>query len=249
MQASTQIRESIARVVALRQTVADQPDLARALHTVKHVQAQRFAGTYQDLLRSESYAAAANFFLEELYSAKDYAERDAQFARIAGALQRTFPEQVVATAVALAELHHLTEELDLAMALNWQLQPGLPTAQAYVLAWRAVGRREDRMWQLDTVLRIGQELGQLTRKPGLRLMLKMMRKPAQLAGLGSLQNFLESGFNHFADLARNNGAVSNFLDTVKTRESTWITRLFDAVPVACGTELAQTLALTPADSA
>lgn len=249
MQAATQIRESIARVVALRQTVADQPDLAQAFHTIKHVQAQRFAGTYQDLLRSASYAACANFFLEELYSAKDYAERDAQFARIAGALQRTFPQQVVATAVALAELHNLTEELDLAMALNWQLPPGLPTAQAYVLAWRAVGRREDRLWQLDTVLRIGQELGQLTRKPGLRLMLKMMRKPAQLAGLGSLQNFLESGFNHFADLARNNGTVSSFLDTVKTRESTWINRLFDASPVACETELAQTLGLAPACNA
>ncbi|MDP2678700.1 MAG: hypothetical protein Q8O85_08265 [Rhodoferax sp.] len=243
MQASNQIRESIARVVALRQTVADQPDLALALHTVKHMQAQRFAGTYQDLLHSASYAACANFFLEELYGAKNFAERDAQFARIAGALQHTFPEPVVATAVALAELHQLTEELDLAMALNWQLQPGLPDAQAYVMAWRNVGRRDDRLWQLNTVLRIGEDLGQLTRKPGLHFMLKMMRKPAQLAGLGSLQTFLESGFNHFAGLARKQGTVSSFLDTVKARESSWITCLFDTSAPACVTELSQTLAL------
>lgn len=249
MQASNQIRESIAQVIAQRQRVADQPDLARALHIVKHLQAQRFAGTYQDLLRSENYAACATFFLEELYSAKDFAERDAQFARIAGALQHTFPQQVVATAVALAELHQLTEELDLAMALNWQLQPALPNAQAYVRAWRAVGRRQDRLWQLDTVQRIGQELGHLTLKPGLRMLLKMMRKPAQMAGLGSLQNFLESGFNTFADLARNNGTVSYFLDTVKARESGWIDRLFDAPPVACATELSQTLCRAPADNA
>lgn len=248
MQASNQIRESIAQVVAMRQKVVDQPELAQALHIVKHLQAQRFAGTYQDLLHSASYAACANFFLEELYSARNFAERDAQFARIASALQRTFPDQVVATAVALARLHNLTEELDLAMALNWQLQPGLSSAQAYVRAWRAVGRREDRMWQLGTVLHIGQELGQLTRKPGLRLMLKMMRKPAQLAGLGSLQNFLESGFNTFADLARNNGTVASFLDTVKTREAAWIARLFDAPPVACMTELTQTLSLAPAEN-
>lgn len=248
MQASNQIRESLAQVVAMRQKVVDQPDLAQALHIVKHLQAQRFAGTYQDLLHSASYAACATFFLEELYSAKNFAERDAQFARIAGALQRTFPDQVVATAVALAELHNLTEELDLAMALNWQLQPGLPRAQAYVRAWRAVGRRDDRMWQLDTVLHIGQELGQLTRKPGVHLMLKMMRKPAQLAGLASLQNFLESGFNTFAGLARNNGTVGGFLATVKTRESAWISRLFDAPPVACMTELNQTLGLAPAEN-
>lgn len=249
MQASHQIRASIARVVTLRQTVVDQPELAQALHTIKQLQAQRFSGTYQDLLHSASYAACANFFLEELYGTKNFAERDAQFARIAGALQRTFPEQVVATAVALAELHNMTEELDLAMALNWQLQPGVPTAQAYVRAWRNVGRREDRLWQLDTVLRIGEDLGQLTRKPGLHLMLKMMRKPAQLAGLGSLQNFLESGFNHFAGLARRQGTVSSFLDTVKARESTWIACLFDASADACVTELSQTLGLAQADSA
>ncbi len=249
MQASNQIRTSIARVVALRQTVSDQPDLALALHTVKELQAQRFAGTYQDLLHSASYAACANFFLEELYGAKNFAERDAQFARIAGALQRTFPDQVVATAVALAELHKLTEELDLAMALNWQPQPGVSSAQAYVLAWRAVGRREDRLWQLNTVLRIGEDLGQLTRKPGLHLMLKMMRKPAQLAGLGSLQSFLESGFNHFAGLARKQGTVSSFLDMVKARESSWIASLFAASPVVCVTELNQTLGLATAGGA
>ncbi|MDO9142700.1 FFLEELY motif protein [Rhodoferax sp.] len=247
MQASTQIRESISRVVALRQKVADQPDLALALHTIKHVQAQRFAGTYQDLLHSASYAACANFFLEELYSAKDFAERDAQFARIAGALERTFPQQVVATAVALAELHHLTEELDLAMALNWQRQAGLSEAQTYVLAWRNVGRRQDRLWQLQTVLDIGLELGQLTRKPGLYFMLKMMRKPAQLAGLGSLQHFLESGFRHFADLARNQGTVSSFLDTVKARESAWLDRLFDAPAATCSAELSRTLAAAATD--
>ncbi|MDI1245088.1 MAG: hypothetical protein PSV24_06780 [Rhodoferax sp.] len=249
MQASNQIRASIARVVALRQTVADQPDLAQALHTVKQLQAQRFVGTYQDLLHSTSYAACANFFLEELYGTKNFSERDAQFARIAGALQRTFPDQVVATAVALAELHVLTEELDLAMALNWQLQAGAQVVPAYVQAWRAVGRREDRVWQLSTVLRIGADLGQLTRKPGLHLMLKMMRKPAQLAGLGSLQNFLESGFNHFAGLARGQGTVSVFLDTVKARESTWMDCLFDAAPVACVNELAQTLRLASGDMA
>ncbi len=243
MQASNQIRESIARVVAMRQKVLEQPGLASALLTIKQLQAQRFAGTYRDLLHSENYAACASFFLEELYGARDFAERDAQFARIAGALQRTFPEQVVATAVALAQLHHLTEELDLAMALNWQMQSGLSLTQAYVLAWRAVSRREDRLWQINTVLEIGQELGHLTRKPGLFFMLKMMRKPAQLAGLGSLQNFLESGFEHFAGLARSQGMVASFLDTVKVRESDWLTLFFDAPLEVCSAELSRTLAL------
>jgi hypothetical protein len=76
-------------------------------------------------------------------------------------------------------------------------------------------------------------------------MLKMMRKPAQMAGLGSLQNFLESGFKHFADLAHHKGTVSCFLDTVKTRESAWLDCLFDASPVRGEAELTHVLGLAP----
>ena len=245
MQASEQIRESLSRVAAMRQALTGQPDLAQAVLTIKHLQAQRFAGTYADLLASKTYAPCATFFLQELYSAKDYADRDAQFARIAGALQRTFPEAVVATAVALAELHCLTEELDLAMAQQWCQQAGLSDANRYVSSWRNLQRHAERNWQLATVLSIGQSLGHLTAKPGLRVMLKMMRGPAHLAGLGSLQNFLESGFNHFAGLPRAGGSVSTFLDTISSRESVWIAQLFDAPAVACGTELAQTLGFAP----
>jgi len=35
---------------------------------------------------------------------------------------------------------------------------------------------------------------------------------------------------------------------VKARESAWIARLFDAPPVTCATELAQTLALVATDT-
>jgi hypothetical protein len=243
MQASQKIRESIGRVTTLRQTVAKQPNLAETLFHVKRMQAQRFAGTYRDLLDDPTYAPCATFFLEELYSAKDFAERDAQFSRIAGAIQRTFPESVVATAVALAELHVLTEELDLSMAKNWCQQADLTDAQRYMASWRSVQRREDRQWQLNTVLSIGESLGRLTSKPGLRLMLKMMRGPANLAGLGALQNFLESGFNRFSSLTRSKGTVRLFLDTIQTRETAWIKRLFDAETKACEVELHQTLAM------
>jgi hypothetical protein len=74
-----------------------------------------------------------------------------------------------------------------------------------------------------------------------------MRKPAHLAGLGSLQHFLESGFKHFADLARNQGTVSSFLNTVKARESAWLDRLFDAPAATCSAELSRTLAAAATD--
>ena len=87
-------------------------------------------------------------------------------------------------------------------------------------------------------------MARLTRTPGLRMMLKMMRGPAVAAGLGSLQRFLEDGFDTFAAMARNNGA-EGFLGTIEERESRLIAMLFDADLVACETELAQLLGQAP----
>ena len=76
-------------------------------------------------------------------------------------------------------------------------------------------------------------------------MLKMMRAPAQAAGLGSLQRFLETGFDTFAAMARRKGGAEEFLATIQKRESALIATLFDADRVACGTALAETLGQAP----
>ncbi len=241
MHASEEIRNALARVAELRQLAAGQSPLARSLHTVKQFQARRFAGTYADLLADPVFAPSARFFLEELYSAQDYSARDAQFARIAGAIERTFPDSVVATVLALANLHRQTEELDMAMANQLCNENNSCKPLSYLGAWRKIGQRSLRLWQLGTVLEIGQALGRYTRKPGLRIMLKMMRRPAELAGMGSLQRFLESGFDHFADMARRPAAVEAFLGTIRARETAWIDKLFDAAPSQCEAELLQVL--------
>jgi len=244
MEAARKIRSAVTHVLQLRRAVDDRPALGAAVGQVKRVQSRRFAGTYADLLAGGPYAAPAQFFLTELYSDKDYAERDAQFARIAGAIEKFFPAQVVETAVSLAQLHALTEELDQAMALAWLAQEG-GDARRYTLAWRAVGRREDRDNQLRVVLRIGQEMARLTRTAGLRVMLKMMRGPATAAGLGSLQRFLESGFDTFGAMARRPGGAEEFLATIEARESALLRMLFDAGLVACETGLGRTLGQAP----
>lgn len=246
MEAATEIRNAVARVSLLREAVDANPVLRSALARVKQLQSRRFAGTYSDLLAAQPYAAATRFFLEELYSDKDYAERDAQFARIAGAIQRLFPAQVAATAVTLAQLHALTEELDQAMAEAWvaQSNPEMGEAHLYVTAWRRVGRRADRERQLSVVIDVGRQMARLTRTPGLRTMLKMMRAPAVASGLGSLQHFLETGFETFADVVRQRGA-DEFLGIVQAREAALIALLFEADPAACESGLARTLGEAP----
>ena len=124
MDAADTIRQCIAQVTLLRQQRSADPPLGQAVQAVKELQSTRFRGSYADLLQSDTYAPAAQFFLAELYGSSDYAARDAQFGRIAGTLQTLFPRPVVAMAVALAELHQHTEALDHAMGQHWQQASG-----------------------------------------------------------------------------------------------------------------------------
>ncbi|QHE88740.1 hypothetical protein F9K07_03770 [Hydrogenophaga sp. BPS33] len=214
----------------------------RAVRGVKELQAQRFRATYGDFLRHPVYAPTARFFLDELYGVHDFAQRDAQFARIAGALERLFPEAVAQLAIDLAEAHALTEVLDHEMATYWLAQADtLPDALRYTRAWRLTGNREARARQLAVVQHMGQELQRLTRMKPLRLALRMMRNPARAAGLDALQHFLESGFDAFASL----GDARAFLDTIHERELRWIDLLFDASESDCRDALSAELARAP----
>lgn len=237
-----QIHEALQVVAQLRQQHASDPPLAQASAEVKRLQARRFQGTYADLLQSPRYKTAATFFLQELYSDKDYAERDQQFARIANTIARLFPQAVVNTAGALAEVHALTETLDDRMARGWLADraayPGSSECARYIRCWRRLEDAAARQRQLDLVLQLGHELDRLTRTLGLRTLLKMMRRPAAAAGLNALQHVLEVGFDAFAEM----GGADEFLKLVAQRESGWMNALFEDQAVTCETKLVHLLA-------
>jgi hypothetical protein len=218
-----QIRAQLDQVARLRAQAGGAG--APAVAAVKRLQARRFAATYADLAADPRFAAATRFFLDELYGDRDFRERDAQFARIAGAIERLFPAQVAQLAVDMAQLHALTETLDAHLAMHWQVTPPADPAHRYVVAWRLTGERTQRERQLAVVLHMGRELQRLTSMKSLRLGLRMMRGPAQAAGMGALQSFLESGFDAFGQMGPHAG---RFLDTIAEREAGWIAELFDA---------------------
>lgn len=222
--AAEHIRAHLARVANLREQAEDS-GLAAAVHDVKQLQARRFRATYVDFMDDPRRVPATRFFLEELYGEHDFAERDAQFSRIAGALERIFPPALTALAVDLAEMHALTESLDHQMAVHWlALGDGVAAPERYLRSWRLTGQRLERERQLAVVQHMGKELEKHTRSKSLLMALRMMRRPAQAAGLSALQQFLESGFSAFGLL----GDAQGFLDTIAEREQRWVDTLFDA---------------------
>lgn len=202
--------------------------LGRRVAALKTYQQRRFALTHADLLADRRYGAAARFFLEDLYGPQDFAERDAQFARVVPALVRLFPAEIVDTVLALATLHALSEELDTAMAAPWSDER--MDRQRYVQAWQATGQPEARREQLRLVLEVGRQLDRYTRSRLLRHSLRMMRGPARAAGLSALQTFLERGFDTFADM----GGAEDFLQRVGLREGALIEALFQPAALATG---------------
>lgn len=214
------ILECLERVAAERARRRADPDFGQRVQAVKHYQHQRFEQTYADMLAHPRYAKAARFFLEDLYGPEDFTQRDDQFARIVPALVRMFPREIVGTVEALAALHALSEQLDSAMAAALPASP-LDHA-AYAEAWRAVGQPPQRERQIQLMLQVGGALDRYTRNPLLRHSLRLMRAPAQAAGLGALQGFLENGFDTFREMR----GAREFLDTIATRERELAARLF-----------------------
>lgn len=216
-------------VAAQRALRAADPLLGERVHALKAYQQARFANTYADLLKTDRYAGATRFFLEELYGPHDFAQRDRQFARIVPALVRLFPDPIVQTVAALGALHALSEALDTQMAQQLESLP--IDAATYVRAWQRTERAADRERQIELTMAVGRALERYTRNPVLRHSLRVMRGPARAAGLAALQSFLEMGFERFGAMR----GAGEFLSTVATRERALVQRLFDTDLVALAT--------------
>ena len=238
----TKLHDALQTVHMLRAMQNHHADLKVVVRSVKRVQCRRFERSYTDMLTHSDWAAAARFFLEELYADRDFSLRDAQFERIAPRIEQFFPSSVAAIATLLAQLHALSEQLDHAVAIMISRQiamnsvalDDLPvcaidqfSSAHYVHAWRLVGHAEARQSQLQMVLELGRGLARITRMPGLHMMLRLMRKPARGAGLEQLQHFLEHGLEIFSKLQTSSAGVTLFLHHIEQRETAWIARLFE----------------------
>ena len=210
--AAVEILAHLATVDLERRQREGVPGLGAKVAAVKAFQQRRFEKTYADLLGSPRYGAAARFFLDELYGPGDFTQRDAQFARVVPALVRLFPQEIVETVAALGALHALSEQLDTSLAA--QLQTSVLDGPAYVRAWQAAGRVEDRDQQISLTLDVAERLDRLTQRMLVRNSLRLMRAPARAAGLSDLQRFLESGFESFRAMR----GAQEFISTVRARE-------------------------------
>lgn len=205
------LEEQLRTVKAERRSAMRDPALLAARTALKQFQSGRLAASHADLLAAPDSGDAALFFLDELYGAHDLGRRDADLERIIPTLQRVLPLAALRAITEAIVLDALSEQLDSAMAAV--LGQRFDDAQ-YAAAYAGVTARAERERQLELVQELGDALCKLVRIPFLTTMLRVMRKPAQLAGLGDLQRFLEQGFNTFKAMR----APRQFVTTIVQRE-------------------------------
>ena len=176
--------------------------MAAAHLALKAWQAERLQLTYADLLAHPRYRHAALFFLNDLYGARDYSQRDADVARILPKLTALLPAAALSAIADAVELDALSEQLDheLRAALTAANAEAI-TANAYASAYRGCANRQAREHQIALTHAIGSALDKLTRTAFLEASIKMMRKPAGLAGLAELQEIATAETGSTATMA------------------------------------------------
>ena len=194
---------------------------------LKHLKAwqqQRLVSTYRDLAADPRYAPAIEFFLDELYGTGESALRDRDLIRMYPTIKRVLPAFAFETVNKALQLDVISEEFDQALAR--ELGSAKITEANYIVAFRAAGGEQARLHQVALMRDVGEQLERVVGKPFIHTTLRMLRRPARVAGLSHMQQFLERGFSAFRHM---NGA-EHFLQTIASRETRLIERIFAGHP-------------------
>ena len=156
------------------------------------------------------------FFVDELYGPKDFSQRDADLVRVIPKLAKVLPDKAMNAMDDALSLNALSFDLDMAMAQYLKAHfPDEPiNRDNYALAYRHVGRIDDRTHQIDIISHLGDQLADVIKIRGIGMLISLSRRPAKLAGLLALHEFLERGFDAFKAL----GDVQSFIQPVLVRE-------------------------------
>jgi hypothetical protein len=196
------------------------PQLAR----LRQWQAGRLAQTYADLLADKQFSAAGQFFLSDIYAARDFTQRDHDVARLHAWLKRVVPAPMLKLLTELVELNALSNALDqrLAQVLDEKLgeQDSL-SAAVYAGAYRQCDNYAERARQIALIVEVVGQVGAGARQRLVGAALGVVRGPASRAGWVELYDFVERGYAAFRPMRD----VKPFTEAIQSRE----TRILDQI--------------------
>ena len=219
----------LARNKELHRTRATGAELPPELRLLRRWQSARLIRTYGDLIEDSRYQPAVAFFLHELYGDKDFSQRDHDIERVYPVMIRTLPASVLYSLAMAMELKALSYELDqqLMRVLVEEFDAIKHITEAvYAEGYRVCNNYNERKRQIELIGKLGNDLDKIVFKPYIYATLRLVRAPAQFAGFGEFQSFLEQGFSAF----RHMRGADPFLNIIMNREMMILDRIYTGHP-------------------
>lgn len=194
-------------------------------------QTERLRSTYADLLSQPEYRPACEFFLNDLYAAQDFSQRDQDAERLYQVLSRYLPASMLHLLGDSIYLTHSTNRLDsrLLQALVELQGPGFEISPAlYAEGYRRCDNYAERVEQVNLLAQILEEAAMGARRPLFAATLKLARVPAERLGWSELHGFLQRGYL----AAKHMRNVAHFVSSIRSREMQILDKIFrsDADP-------------------
>ena len=215
----------LAAIRKLRHENVQSTGLEPRLATLRKWQARRLSHSYADLLAHERYAPACRFFLDDLYSARDFTQRDHDMLQMYDLLRRYVPASLLEPLTLTVRVHALTQELDarlVEMLFHEMAVTGELNSAVYAQAYRRCNNYAERLEQIELIDRVGHLLEGVVKQPLTGTTLALIAVPARRAGWLDLTGFLERGFKAFKHLR----GARPFLELVRRRETEYLDRIY-----------------------
>ncbi|HRQ37390.1 MAG TPA: hypothetical protein PLD25_05700 [Chloroflexota bacterium] len=215
--------------IAGERELVESSGLSPQMAVLRQWQVGRLAQTHDDLLRSKRYGRACQFFLSDIYGAKDFSQRDTDAENVYRTMRKYLPERLLTTMGKTIQLNQITQQLDshlLDVLVNQLGMTDTLTAEMYAAAYRLCDNYETRQKQLVMVLDVGRGVDNLTRIPMIGMVLRAARHPATRSGWSELQDFMERGFAAFKEMR----GADQFLAIVEQRERQILDQIFANAP-------------------
>jgi len=198
--------------ISTMQSIADESGLMPTIRAVQAWQCKRLLASHQQMYQQERFRPGVEFFINELYGPNDFSQRDKDIARVVPKMSKFLPEKALQSLASALHLNTLSFELDYDLAK--QLVDTDINRDTYAKAYVSCDNLVKRQQQIDYILTLGNDLADVVKMKGIASLLFISRKPAKMAGVLALHEFLEKGFKSF----RNLGNVEDFIVPIANKE-------------------------------
>ena len=176
-------------------------------------------------MNAKQYRAACQFFLSDIYSPRDFSQRDHDAEHLYNLLSRFLPQAMLRLLADAIRTNRLTDRLD--RVLLQELRKHLEMTEAltpgeYAQAFRQCDNYAERREQIELMTKILLEAAQGARNPIFAASLRLVRRPVYRAGWSEVYDFLERGYQ----ACRPMRDVKYFVKTIYQREFTILEQIF-----------------------